>query len=95
MPTVKEQLRVTLNGTDDNPYMRLWGMTHNPFPQVAKNELYGAMMALNRLATPIRDVEHLRETLKPFWSDEFIELCCSRFEKGKVVRFEVEYEMEE
>lgn len=46
--------------------------------------------ALNSLGgDPIPNIEYIKETLTPYWNDQFIDFICSKFEKGKMVRFEV------
>lgn len=84
------KIKVTLNGTAVNPWNRL-GMTQNPFPQIGRAEYDAHVAQLDKLgAEPIRDVAHIRETLTG-WSEEFVELCCSQFVKGKMVKFTVEF----
>ena len=81
------QLRVTLNGTLRNPFLRL-GLIQNPFPQIAKAELVDAIAALNSLAAkPIEGVEDIRSRLAGKLSEEFIDLCCLRYRKGQMVSF--------
>ena len=84
-------LRVNLNGTAVNPFER-YGLKQNPFPQIAKAELDGAMRQLNRLgAEPIPPgnyKEHIREVLAG-WSEEFIEGCIARYMPGQMVKFDV------
>lgn len=81
---------VKLNGTDQNPWHK-YGLKANPFPQVAKYEYVGACMRMQSLgADPIPNVEYIRERLKGF-SPEFVNVCCERFQKGRMVQFEVEY----
>lgn len=83
-------LRVELNGTDENPWHRM-GLTQNPFPQIAKAEYDSKCLHLQALGgNPIPDTDYIRNHLKG-WNEEFIELCCSKFEKGKVVKFRVEF----
>jgi hypothetical protein len=82
-------LRVSINGTDENPFAKLWGLKQNPFPQIAKYELRHAMMELNSLAAePIRSKEEIAARLR-HWSREFIELCQSNYKAGEIVRFRV------
>jgi hypothetical protein len=88
------KLRVSLNGTDTNPHHK-WGLTQNPFPQLAKAEYDRACLHLQALGgDPIPNVEYIREHLKG-WNPEFVELCCSRFVKGEYVRFTVEWKDEQ
>jgi hypothetical protein len=87
-------LRVSINGTDENPFMKLWGLKQNPFPQIAKHELMPAMMQLNSLgAEPIKSKEEIAMRLQ-HWSREFIELCQERYQPGKIVRFRVQFDEE-
>jgi len=84
------RLIVTLNGTDVNPY-HVFGLTQNSFPQIAKAEYSRAVLQVQKLGgDPIPDTDYIRRVLAGF-SDEFVELCCSRFKKGKMVRFEVTF----
>jgi hypothetical protein len=84
----KQKLIVTLNGTDENPYRHL-GVRYNPFPQIATAEAAPHCRHLQKLAgDPIPDTDYIRKHLEG-WDPEFIELCCSRFEKGKTVSFVV------
>lgn len=84
------KLRVTLNGTDKNPFHRL-GMTQNPFPQLGRREYDRHILHLAKLAAdPIPDADYIRRHLQG-WSTEFVELCCRLFSKGEIVTFEVEW----
>jgi hypothetical protein len=84
------KLRVELNGTDTNPWHRC-GLTQNPFPQLGTAETNAACLHLQKLGgDPIPDEAYIRAHLKD-WSPEFVDLCCARFEKGKVVRFYVHW----
>jgi hypothetical protein len=86
----KLTLRVTLNGTDANPWHR-FGLKLNPFPQIARAELTGAMRQLASLdGDPIRDEADLRARLRG-WSEEFIEACLANFKPGKRTRFVVSF----
>lgn len=85
------KLIVELNGTDINPYHKL-GCTQNPFPQIASYEHGGLCRHLQKLGgDPIPDVQYIRDHLKG-WSKEFVELCCERFKKGEIVKFEVSFQ---
>jgi hypothetical protein len=85
------QFTVRLNGTDTNPFHQ-FGVTQNPFPQLAKREYDGALRHLGKLgADPIPDPDHIRRHLVGF-SEEFVNLCCARFWKGEMVEFEVYFE---
>jgi hypothetical protein len=87
------QVRVTLNGTDRNPFMDLWGLTQNPFPQIAKYEWLPQMEALNKLAAePIKDVAQIESVMHGLFSDEFIQLCKQQFIPGKEVSFTVRFD---
>jgi hypothetical protein len=84
------KLRVNLNGTDLNPFLKM-GLKQNPFPQIARREYDGACHHLNVLAAePIPDTDYIRNHLKG-WSKEFVDLCCAKYEKGKYVTFTVEW----
>ena len=79
---------VVLNGTDENPWHRM-GLTQNPIPQLGKKEYDRACLHLQALGgEPIPDVDYIRNHLKG-WNEEFVELCCTNFRKGEIVRFEV------
>lgn len=83
-------LTVVINGTDVNPWLE-FGLTQNPFPQIAKAELMPAMAQLNKLgAEPIKSTAQIREILKN-WSEEFISLCCEKYRSGKTVDFTVSF----
>jgi hypothetical protein len=83
-------VEVTLNGTGSNPYL-IYGLSCNPFPQIAKAGFEGANRLLADLAAvPIENVESLRERLKGC-SEEFIGICCSQFKPGERVRFKVRW----
>lgn len=72
-------LKVTLNGTDTNPFHAM-GLTQRPFPQLGKAEYDAQERILNRLAAePIPDVGYRRKTLTDAgFSPEFVDLCCSQ-----------------
>ncbi len=88
-----QKLTVALNGTDVNPFA-IHGLTQNPFPQIAKAELMGAMNSLNKLGGP--PIPHdtyeayIRDVLKG-WSEEFVAGCVARFKPGEMVKFEVTF----
>lgn len=85
------QFTVRLNGTDENPFHK-FGMTQNPFPQVARYEYTRHLLRLQKLGgDPIPDTDYIRRTLTGF-SEEFVDLCCTRFKKGEMVEFEVYFE---
>ena len=80
---------VRLNGTDKNPYLDLYGLVQNPFPQVAKYEYMAFCHLLNNLAAiPIPNESVLLHRLKGC-TQEFIDLCVSLYEPGKMVEFEI------
>lgn len=88
------RLRVTLNGTDKNPYAR-YGLKHNPFPQMGKAEYQGAEMAVNSLGgEPIKDEADIRRRLRGF-SAEFVNLCVHNFKPGVTVSFYVTFKKSE
>lgn len=89
MEDKERKLRIDLNGTDENPFNQ-WGLTQNPFPQIASAER--AVLAIQKLGgLPIPDEAYIRKTLKSLVSDELIDLCCLKFKKGEMVRFEVSW----
>ena len=82
-------LHVALNGTDTNPFHKL-GLSQNPFPQIPKHGYVGVCLHLQQLGgDPIPNKQYIRDHLKG-WSEEFIDLCCSKFKKGEYVEFDVE-----
>lgn len=85
------KLRVALNGTDKNPF-EIYGVTQNPFPQIAKYELQPHIMNLQKLGGPPipkdRAEAYIREVLKG-WSEEFVELCLKQYKPSEYVKFEV------
>ncbi len=84
----KMELEVRLNGTDTNPFHQ-YGLKQNPFPQLGKYEYDSHCLQVQKLgAHPIPNADYIRETLKGF-SQEFVELCCHMFQKGKMVKFTV------
>ncbi len=87
------KLKVRLNGIGENPFA-MYGLTQNPFPQIARAELAGPMRQLNKLgAAPIphdRAEAHIREVLRG-WSEEFVSGCISRFVPGEMVEFDVSF----
>lgn len=86
-------IRVELNGTAENPYHKL-GLTQNPFPLIPQAQYSGACLRLQSLGgDPIphdRAEAYIREKLSGF-SQEFVDLCVSRFKPGEVVEFEVSW----
>jgi hypothetical protein len=67
------KITVALNGTDKNPFEQ-YGVTQNPFPQIAEYEYAPACLRLQKLGglpIPQNNAEqYIRETLKGF-SEEF------------------------
>lgn len=87
MPTLK----VTLNCTSENRYLKLYEVGQNPFPQILRAELMPAMNQLNSLAgDPLTSLKDIKERL-PGWSKEFVELCMKNFKPGEWVIFRVYY----
>lgn len=85
------KLRVVLNGTDTNPHHK-WGLTQNPFPQLGMAQHDAACLRLQSLGgDPIPNVEYIREKLKDYFTDEFIDLCCREFKPGEMVKFHVHW----
>jgi hypothetical protein len=88
----KYTLTVRLNGTDTNPWHKLY-LTQNPFPQIAKHEFMAGEMAINSLdGDPLTGPEDIRRRLRGKVSDEFIELCVQQFKPGEHVIFEVYFD---
>jgi hypothetical protein len=86
------KLTVCLNGTRDNPYAR-YGVTQNPFPQIARHGYDAACLRLQSLGgEPIPDVQHIRDTLEG-WDPAFIELCCRNYRPGVYVKFCIEFDL--
>jgi hypothetical protein len=87
---MKLTLVVTINGTDTNPHLR-YGLRVNPFPQLGKAEYTAAERQVASLdGDPVLGPEDIRARLAGF-SEEFIKLCCDRFQPGKRVRFLVTF----
>ena len=85
------QLRVALNGTNENPWIK-YGLTQNPFPQTAKMEHDDACLRLQALSgEPIKNMDQIRKQLDGYFSPEFIELCCEKFAPGYMIKFLVEW----
>lgn len=85
------KLRVSLNGTDENPWHK-HGLTQNPFPQLGRAEWDAQCLRLQSLGgDPIPDTQYIRERLRGF-SEEFVELCCREFRKGEIVKFVVTFQ---
>lgn len=87
-------LRIELNGTDANPWHAM-SLKQNPFPQLARFETDHQVRRIQALGgDPIPNAEYIRVFLKGFVTQELIDLCVSRFEKGKLVRFNVYWQGE-
>lgn len=87
------KLKIVLNGTDVNPWHRL-GLTQNPFPQLGRCEYDAACLVVQSLGgDPIPDTDYIRNKLRSF-DKEFVDLLCSQFRKGEIVRFTVEFPVE-
>jgi hypothetical protein len=85
------QFTVRLNGTDTNPFLQ-FGLSQNPFTQLSDAKYDAALRQLGKLgAEPIPDTDHIRRHLVGF-SEEFVNLCCARFQKGKMIEFEVYFD---
>lgn len=81
-------LRVTLNGTDRNPW-HAYGLRCNPFPQLGKAEYHAGERQLASLdGDPLRSAADIRDRLRGF-TEEFIELCIAQFRPGRRISFEV------
>lgn len=82
------KIRVDLNGTDVNPYHK-FALTQNPIPQTLNIKYDVAALQIQKLGgDPIPDTDYIREVLKGF-PEEFVELCCQQFKKGRHVTFTV------
>jgi hypothetical protein len=90
------KLVVRLNGTSENPWTP-YGLTQNPFPQVAEYGFVAGCLAVQSLeGEPIphdRAEAYIRERLKGF-SDEFVDGVVKRFVPGQMVEFEVAFPVE-
>jgi hypothetical protein len=88
------KFKVALNGTETNPWEK-FGLTQNPFPQLAKYEYDAACLRLQKLGGPPiphdKAEQYIREVLKGF-SKEFIDICCMKFEPGKMVEFDIHFD---
>lgn len=85
----KTEFVVELNGTEENPYHR-FGVVQNPFP-LGKSEYDAVYRVVQSLGgNPIPNISYIRRKLEGF-SPEFVDLCCRKFEKGKMVRFNVSF----
>lgn len=77
------KLTVKLNGTDSNPFAQ-WGMTQNPFPQIADYKYAAACLQLQKLGgDPIPNTDYIREVLEGF-DPSFVDLCCAKFKLGEI-----------
>lgn len=83
-------LQVVLNGTDVNPYTK-YGLTQNPFPQIASAEHQEFCLHLQKLgADPIPNCAYIRRHLQG-WDGAFVDLLCDKFRPGQIVRFWVKW----
>lgn len=83
-------LTVSINGTDKNPWHR-FGLTQNPFPQLARVETDAGEQQIASLdGDPVTSVEDIRTRLAGF-SEEFITLCVAQWQPGVRVRFAVTF----
>lgn len=86
------KLQVALNGTDENPFA-VYGVSQNPFPQIAKYELLTHIRNLQKLGGPPipkdRAEQYIKEVLEG-WSEEFIDLCLKHYKYGEYVKFDVD-----
>jgi|tagenome__1003787_1003787.scaffolds.fasta_scaffold15633473_2 hypothetical protein len=81
--------KVTINASDNNHWSK-YGLSMNPFPQLAKAEYGKAMMQLNSLdGDPMKSVDEIDERLEGF-HPAFVELCRRHYVPGQRVRFDVE-----
>lgn len=88
---MKHKVTVRLNGTNENPWHK-FGLTQNPFPQIAKAEYMRGMMQLNSLnGDPIKSPEDIRQRLAGC-TEEFIELCVSQFKPGVIAMFDAVFD---
>ncbi len=84
------KFKVKLNGTNVNSW-HPYGLKQNPFPQMPKAEYMPLNNLLNNLAAePIGSIAALKEKLEGA-SQEFIDLCCSKFKVGERVEFCIEF----
>jgi hypothetical protein len=84
MPT----LRVSLNGTSENPWHK-WGLSQNPFPQIGH---YEQCLALQKLGgDPIPNEQYIWDTLRGHFTDDFIDFVVSKYRPGEMVRFTVTF----
>lgn len=84
-------LTVRLNGTDKNPFA-IYGVSQNPFPQIASYELQAHIMNLQKLgglSIPKEAEQYIRHVLKG-WSEEFIALCLEHYKPGEYVKFDID-----
>jgi hypothetical protein len=83
-------ITVTLNGSDKNPWY-MYGLTANPFPQIAKAEYTTADRMLRELdSDPLTSTDDIRRILKGC-DEKFIELCCEKFVPGQRIKFQVNW----
>jgi len=85
-------LKVSLNGTGDNPFQR-YGLHCNPFPQLGRGKEFDPferrVAQLGGAPIPHDAYQaYIREKLEGF-SEEFVELCIARFVPGEYVTFRI------
>lgn len=84
------ELRVTINGTDENPWSKM-GLRQNPFPQlgIAEYDRAEAMVA-SLDGDPVKSEQDIRDRLKGF-TEEFVQCCIDRYQPGERVQFTVTF----
>lgn len=85
------KLTISLNGTKANAWHR-FGLSRNPFPQIAHREWMEGQDALASLDEPISSVEQIRERLSGKVSEELLELCVREFRPGEHHMFDIIFE---
>lgn len=88
----ERRVRVTLNGTAENPYRR-FGLTHNPFKQVTAPFIptWAVQLLADLESRPITDSSDLAARLEQC-TPEFRRLCLSQFTPGQAVTFHITWE---
>jgi len=83
-------IRVTINGTTENPWHR-YALRCNPFPQTGRHEWYGAEMAIASLdGEPVTSEQDIRDRL-PLFAAPFVDLCIAQYRPGERVSFLVSF----
>jgi hypothetical protein len=85
------KITVSINGTTENPWHR-FGLTRNPFPQIAHYEWMAGQDALASLDEPVSSEEEIRQRLEGKVSAELIELCVRQYRPGEHVTFDITFE---